>query len=99
MAKKELEWVLVETVDMFRMRYVVQVPKGKHVNALDTVVMHEAKEFSQKHLDETITSHRVISEKEALALAIEDNEYGSSWTKDKKISAFFTKEGEKADWT
>jgi hypothetical protein len=98
MAKKDLEWVLVETVDMFRMRYVVQVPKGKKDYALDSVTLHEAKEFSQKHLDETITSHRVISEKEALALAVEDNQYGSSWTKDKLIQVFFTKEGEKADW-
>jgi hypothetical protein len=99
MAKKELEWVLVECVDMFRMRYMVQVPKGKKDYALDTVTLHEAKEFSQEHIGETIVSHRVISEKDALALAVEDNKYGSDWSKNKKIQVFFTKEGEKADWS
>jgi hypothetical protein len=99
MAKKDLEWVLVEAVDMFRMRYMVQVPKGKKDYALDTVTANEAKEFSQQHIGQIITSHRVISEKEALALATEDNQYGSSWTDKKKIEVFFTKEGEKADWS
>ena len=98
MAKKELEWVLVECVDMFRMRYMVQVPKGKKEYALDTVTLHEAKEYSQEHLGETIVSHRVISEKDALALAAVDNKYGSGWSKEKMIQVFFTKEGEKADW-
>lgn len=91
------EWVLVETVSMFRMRYMVEVPKGKSEYALDTVVCHEAKEFSQKHLDETIVSHRVVSKKEALAICDEDNNYCTSWTKDKKESAFFTHEGEKVE--
>jgi len=99
MAKlKEFEWVLVEAIDTFRMRYMVQVPKGKDLYALDTVTMHQAKEFSQLHLDEIIVSHRVISEKDAIKLADEDNEYSKSWSDDKKISAFFTKEGEKVDW-
>ena len=95
---KDKEWVLVECVDMFRMRYMVQVPKGKAEWALDTVSMKEAKEFSQEHLGETIVSHRVISEKDALALAVEDNKYGSTWTDKKKIEVFFTKEGEKAEY-
>lgn len=99
MAKKDKEWVLVECVDMFRMRYMVQVPKGKKDYALDTVTMHEAKEFSQEHLGETIVSHRVISEKDALAMALEDNKYGSTWSDEKIIEVFFTKEGEKADWS
>ena len=36
---KETEWVLVETMHSFRMRYMVEVPKGKSEYALDTVVM------------------------------------------------------------
>ena len=98
MAKKEFEWVLVEAVDTFRMRYMVQVPKGKDLYALDTVTNHEAKEFSQEHIDEIIVSHRVISEEEALKLCEEDNEYARSWNNEKKIEAFFTKDGEKAQW-
>ena len=87
---KDTEWVLVEAVSMFRMRYMVEVPKGKSEYALDTVVMNEAVEFSQKHLDETIVSHRVVSKKEALALSDEDNDYTKDWSKDKKVEAFFT---------
>lgn len=87
---KDTEWVLVEAVSMFRMRYMVEVPKGKSEYALDTVVMQEAVEFSQKHLDETIVSHRVVSKKEALALSDEDNDYAKDWSKDKKVEAFFT---------
>ena len=94
---KKTEWVMVETVSMFRMRYMVEVPKGKKEYALDTVTMHEAKEFSQQHLDETIVSHRVVTKKEALQICDEDNNYCSSWTSDKKESAFFTHEGEKVE--
>jgi len=99
MAKKteKTEWVLVETVSMFRMRYMVEVPKGKDEYALDTVTLREAKEFSQKHLDETIVSHRVVSKKEALKICDVDNDYCASWPDDKKESAFFTHEGEKVE--
>lgn len=38
MQKFETELVMVETVSMFRMRYVVEVPKGKKEWAGDTVV-------------------------------------------------------------
>lgn len=93
--------VLVETVSMFRMRYVVEVPVGiddfgndKTLWALDTVVMGDAKEFSQKHLDETIVSHRVVSMDEALALCDEDNDYTASWPTEKKIETFFTPDEE-----
>lgn len=90
--KKESMLVLVETVSTFRHRYVVEVPAGGNSEwALDSVVMQEASEFSQKHLDETIVSHRVVSEEEALILCDEDNEYASSWSKENKIKAFFSK--------
>lgn len=88
---KETEWVLVECVSTFKIKYIVEVPKDKSEWALDTVVMQEAKEFSQEHIDESIFSHRVVSKKEALALCDIDNDYTKSWTKDKKIEAFFTR--------
>ncbi len=59
--KQEMDLVLVECVNQFRTRYLVEVPKGKQEWALDTVTMNEAKEFSQEHLTETIVSSRVIS--------------------------------------
>ena len=89
------KWVMVECVSMFRMRYMVEVPEEHPEYALDTVVMHEAKEFSQEHLDEVIVSHRVFdSTAEALVQCDVDNAYCSGWTDDQKINAFFTKEGE-----
>lgn len=86
----ETDLVLVETVSTFRVRYLVEVPKDNKDWALDTVVMNEAKEFSQKYLDELIVSHRVVSELEALQLCDEDNEYAKSWSNDHKINTFFT---------
>lgn len=87
---KTTDLVLVETVSMFRMRYLVEVPIGKSEWALDAVVMNEATEFSQKHLDETIVTHRVLSKKEALKLCDQDNDYAKSWDDDKKVEVFFT---------
>jgi hypothetical protein len=98
MAKKELEWVLVDTIETFRMRYVIQVPKGKKAYALDTITCREGKEFSQEWIGEQIVSHRVISEKDALELYDEDNPSFKSWSKEKKIKAAFTKEGEKGEY-
>ena len=102
--KEETQWVLVETVSMFRERYMVEVPVGtdqygkdKSEWALDTVTMEEAKEFSQKHLGETITSHRVVTMEEALKLCDEDNDYCKVWSDEKKVEAFFTTWKEQED--
>lgn len=89
-ASEETEWVLVECVSTFRQRYMVEVPKGETLWALDTVTMEEAKEFSQEHLGEQIVSHRTVSKKEALALCDQDNDYGSEWDKETKMKNFFT---------
>lgn len=91
---KKKEWVLVECVSQFRERYMVEVPAGKTEWALDTVTMEEAKEFSQKFLGETIVSHRVVTEEEALRLCDIDNEYCKEWGAEKKIHTFFTKQEE-----
>jgi hypothetical protein len=92
--KQKMAWVLVECVSQFRMRYMVEVPADHPEYALDTVTMNEAKEFSQEHLGETIVSHRVIKEKDALELCDVDNHYCKSWTKAKKLENFFTYESE-----
>lgn len=85
------EWVLVEAVNMTRMRYVIEVPEGKKDYALDTVVMEEAKEFSQQHIDEVIVSHRPIQYNEALKLCNKDNNYALGWSTKNKEKAFFTR--------
>lgn len=96
--KSDTEWVLVETILTYRMRYCVEVPKGKAEYALDTVSMEEAKEFSQKSLGEQITSHRIVTEEEALALCREDNDYVHSWDDDQMKHSFFHSEGDEPEW-
>lgn len=93
-SKTENTWVMVECVSMFRMRYMVEVPADHPEYALDTVVCQDAKEFSQKHLDEVIVSHRAMSQEEALAFCDQDNDYCKGWTEEQKLNAFFTKDGE-----
>ena len=87
-------WVLVEAIQSYRMRYMVEAPATNPEYAMDDVTMQTAKEFSQLALQEIITSHRVLSEEEALELCDIDNDYTSGWNEQQKIKAFFTKEGE-----
>lgn len=97
LSKQEKELVLVECISQYRMRYLVEVPKGKKEWALDTVTMDEAKEFSQEHLGETIVSSRIISEQDAMALCKQDNDYMfNSLTRSEKeiLASFITREGE-----
>ena len=86
-----MAWVLVDTISQYRMRYLVEVPDTSKVDwALDTVTMEEAKEFSQHWLGETIFSHRIIEEKDALALYRSDNDYLSQWSDEEIKDAGFT---------
>lgn len=75
---------LVETVSIFRMRYVIDTDKDDY--AADTVVMEEATEFSQKHVDECITSIRTITREEYLELFDKDNDYLTEWEDEDKFS-------------
>ncbi len=84
------KWVLVDTISQYRMRYLVEAPDDHLEYALDTVTMEEAKEFSQEWLGETIFSHRIVSEKEALQIFDKDNSYLKNWTDEKKKVAGFT---------
>jgi len=78
--------VLVEAVSMFRTRYVVECDEEEH--AADEVVMNKGdetfQEFSQQHLDEVITSTRVITEQEYCDLFDRDNGYLAAWDTYKK---------------
>ena len=89
MAKKLF---LVETVSIFRQRYVVEAKNAEH--AQDEVVIATTgdydenwKEFSQHHVDECITSTREISKKEYLDLFDTDNEYLKSWSVEQKMKS------------
>ena len=75
---------LVETIDMFRMRYVIECESAEH--AKDVVTMKEAEEFSQLHLDETISYARVIDDAEYLRMFDEDNDYLKGWSEEQNFS-------------
>jgi len=86
-------WVLVETVEMYRMRYIVECTEDNPEYAINIVKSGKANEFSQKHIGETITSARTIPEEEALELCAEDNQWGETWTwkKEPIIKNHFTR--------
>ena len=80
---------LVETVSIFRQRYVVEAKEESE--ALDEVVVNASShkddwhEFSQKHIDEVVTSSREISKEEYLKLYDKDNDYATVWSDDMKF--------------
>lgn len=85
----EKKLYMVETVSIFRHRYVVEAREAEH--AADEVVMglgqnsSDFSEFSQKHVDELITSTREISVDEYLKVFDEDNDYLSKWSIPQKM--------------
>ena len=95
LSKSDKVWVMVECIQQYRMRYMVQAPIDHPEYALDDVTMQTAKEFSQLDIGETIVSHRVVSHDDALKLCDEDNDYTQEWTEEQKVKSFFTKEGER----
>jgi len=84
--------VLVDAISSHRMRYVVEVEDVLE-HALDTVTLQEAKEFSQLHIGEQISSYREITEEEYLKIFDTDNDYLKDWDNEKKLN-FITKIGE-----
>jgi bifunctional DNA-binding transcriptional regulator/antitoxin component of YhaV-PrlF toxin-antitoxin module len=102
----ETEFVMVETTSTHRMRYVVEVPKGKAEWALDSVTCEDVVEFSQHWLGEQIVSHRVLRGKEeVLDICNQDNDFLKTWTDEQKIDRLTAKldsEGNyvrgKVDW-
>ena len=76
--------IIVETVQMQRIRYVIDCKNVDH--AMDTVVMEEAEDFSQEHLGETIISAREISAEEYFRLFETDNKYLAEWSDEQKKS-------------
>ena len=88
MAKKLF---LVETVSIFRQRYVVEAKNAEH--AQDEVVIATTgdydenwKEFSQHHVDECITSTRELTQEKYLKLFDQDNDYLKSWSTEQKLN-------------
>ena len=89
--KKSKKYVIVDAVSTFHMRYVVELNENDPEHfAHDTVVMGEAKEFSQKHLDETIVTSREVDKEEVLSIARKDNPEWSMRKDDELLNAFVT---------
>ena len=83
---------LVDTVSMFRLRYVVECKEEEH--ALDEVTwactggdvdLDVWQEFSQQHIGENIISSREITDEEYLELFDKDNDYLKEWTIEQKM--------------
>ena len=81
----EKKLYLVETVSIFRHRYVVEAKEAEHAN--DEVVCNNGnlEEFSQKHIDENIISTREITPDEYIKIFDVDNDYLKDWTDVQKM--------------
>lgn len=85
----EKKLYMVETVSIFRHRYVVNAEDAVH--ASDEIVMNLGNEkegfheFSQKHIDESIMDVREISTDEYIKEFDKDNDYLKNWPIDKKF--------------
>ena len=90
------KYVVVDCVSSFHMRYVVELNKDDPEHfALDTVVMSEAVEFSQKHLDETVVTHRTLENvKDVIKLARKDHNDPVMWTDEWIEKSLITKSKE-----
>ena len=81
-------WVLVETISTMRHRYMIETPEDHPEWAMDSVVMEDAGEFSQKHIGELILDYKILSEVDVLSMCDEDNELYKSWPDENKINVF-----------
>ena len=77
---------LVETVSLFRIRYVVEAKNASDAKNEVTISMGENfKEFSQLHIDESIISVDEIDTEDYLRLFDEDNVYLKDWDEEQKL--------------
>jgi hypothetical protein len=88
----EKKLYLVETISFFRQRYVIEALEASHAEDEVVMTMHDGSitEFSQKHIDENITSTREISVDEYLKLFDQDNDYLSNWSVSQKMQSINT---------
>lgn len=89
------KYAVVTTVSQFRLRYVIPMDQLQNLNtqefvelqwAEDCVTCEEVKEFSQKHLGETIVDTVEMNEEEILELFDTDNAYLKDWPREQKLN-------------
>lgn len=98
--KKELEgkYVVVTAISTFKIKYVIPTEELQKLNteidldeadargwAEECVIMEEVKDFSQKHVGETVIDIDVVDEDRILEIFDRENDYLSEWTREKKI--------------
>lgn len=94
---KNDEYVVVTAISSYRMRYVI--PKSElnkddptlsndvlKSYAMDSVVMEEVKEFSQRHIGEDIVDVTIEDTDTLIARFDDENDYLSGWDKEQKLS-------------
>ena len=88
------KYAVVTAVSQFRIRYVIPMDELQKLNpeapvelqwAEDCVTCEEVKDFSQKHLGETIIDTVEMSEDEVLEFFDADNGYLSEWPREQKL--------------
>ena len=90
-ARKETNYYLVETISLFRMRYIVKAKNAEH--ASDEVIMNlgsdktDFKEFSQHHLDEVVSYTKKMTREEVIELCDQDNDYLKTWSDEQKLKS------------
>lgn len=80
---KEFEYVMVDTLSTFRIRYAIKVPKGTGKDFKPNSEYPE--EFSQEHLGMTVVSKQVLNEDALIELFDADNSYLVNWTREQKL--------------
>jgi len=95
------KYVMVDAISQFRMRYVVEVPDDAECDPIeyaeDSVVCEDVKEFTQKHLGETIVSSREVTLEEAIKQFREDEPVNVGWTNDIIVENVITEIGYKPE--
>jgi hypothetical protein len=91
------KYVIVTAISSHRMRYCIPVDELQKLNtevpvegheiewANDCVTCNEIKEFSQKHVGESIIDTEILTEEQMLEKFDTDNDYLIDWTREKKI--------------
>lgn len=95
--KVKTEFVVVNAIQSFSTRYIVEVPIGHREDAIEAV-RHQTdnfKEFSQKYLGENITTTHVIDKNDIVPLCNVENDYCSTWSHEQKFANFVNLIGEK----
>jgi len=64
---------------------MIETPEDHPEWAMDSVMMEEANEFSQKSIGELIIDYKILSEKDVLSICDEDNDYCKSWSDENKL--------------